>query len=87
MIPVSFLILFLTFSGDSDAENLEDEVSPRDRLQINSKGNRDFCVKNIKQADYGRREIELAEDGRHIWLNTYKQEEIHICICNQLCEK
>ncbi|XP_077067008.1 adenosylhomocysteinase like 2a isoform X2 [Siphateles boraxobius] len=49
-------------SGHSDAENLEDEVSPRDRLQINSKGNRDFCVKNIKLADYGRQEIELAED-------------------------
>ncbi|XP_067292862.1 adenosylhomocysteinase like 2a isoform X4 [Pseudorasbora parva] len=49
-------------SGGSDAENLEDEVFPRDRLQINSKGNGDFCVKNIKLADYGRREIELAED-------------------------
>ncbi|XP_051739418.1 adenosylhomocysteinase like 2a isoform X2 [Ctenopharyngodon idella] len=49
-------------SGGSDAENLEDDVFPRDREQINSKGNRDFCVKNIKLADYGRREIELAED-------------------------
>ncbi|XP_039513913.1 adenosylhomocysteinase like 2a isoform X3 [Pimephales promelas] len=49
-------------SGDSDAENLEEEDSPRDRLQSNSKGNRDFCVKNIKLADYGRQEIELAED-------------------------
>ncbi|XP_059402477.1 S-adenosylhomocysteine hydrolase-like protein 1 isoform X2 [Carassius carassius] len=49
-------------SGGSDAENLEDEVCPGDMQQINSKGNRDFCIKNIKLADFGRREIELAED-------------------------
>ncbi|RXN23369.1 adenosylhomocysteinase 2-like isoform X1 [Labeo rohita] len=49
-------------SGGSDAENPQDEVSPRDLQQINSKGNRDFCIKNIKMADFGRREIELAED-------------------------
>ncbi|XP_042571396.1 S-adenosylhomocysteine hydrolase-like protein 1 isoform X2 [Cyprinus carpio] len=49
-------------SGGSDAENPEDEVSPRDMQQINSKGNMDFCIKNIKLADFGRREIELAED-------------------------
>ncbi|XP_016352016.1 adenosylhomocysteinase like 2a isoform X5 [Sinocyclocheilus anshuiensis] len=49
-------------SGGSDAENPEDEVSPRDMQQINSKGNRDFCIKNIKLAGFGRREIELAED-------------------------
>ncbi|XP_055049313.2 adenosylhomocysteinase like 2a isoform X2 [Misgurnus anguillicaudatus] len=49
-------------SGDSDAEFAEDEVSPRDRQQINSKGNCDFCIKNIKQADFGRREIKLAEE-------------------------
>uniref|UniRef100_A0A8C2KMZ1 Adenosylhomocysteinase like 2a n=1 Tax=Cyprinus carpio TaxID=7962 RepID=A0A8C2KMZ1_CYPCA len=29
---------------------------------MNSKGSRDFCIKNIKLADFGRREIELAED-------------------------
>ncbi|KAI2648324.1 Adenosylhomocysteinase 3 [Labeo rohita] len=51
-----------TKRGGSDAENPQDEVSPRDLQQINSKGNRDFCIKNIKMADFGRREIELAED-------------------------
>uniref|UniRef100_A0A8C1IFK9 Adenosylhomocysteinase n=1 Tax=Cyprinus carpio TaxID=7962 RepID=A0A8C1IFK9_CYPCA len=50
------------FSGGSDAENPEEEVSPRDMQQMNSKGSRDFCIKNIKLADFGRREIELAED-------------------------
>ncbi|XP_016378643.1 putative adenosylhomocysteinase 3 isoform X5 [Sinocyclocheilus rhinocerous] len=49
-------------SGGSDAENPEDVVSPRDMQQINSTGNRDFCIKNIKLAGFGRREIELAED-------------------------
>ncbi|XP_051548876.1 S-adenosylhomocysteine hydrolase-like protein 1 isoform X2 [Myxocyprinus asiaticus] len=49
-------------SGDSDAETGDDEVSPRYREQINSKGNRDFCIKNIKLADFGHREIELAEE-------------------------
>uniref|UniRef100_A0A8C4NMC9 S-adenosyl-L-homocysteine hydrolase NAD binding domain-containing protein n=1 Tax=Dicentrarchus labrax TaxID=13489 RepID=A0A8C4NMC9_DICLA len=44
----------LTLSSD-------DETSPRDKQQKNSKGNGDFCIKNIKQADFGRREIEIAE--------------------------
>ncbi|XP_057186349.1 adenosylhomocysteinase like 2a isoform X1 [Triplophysa rosa] len=48
--------------GDSDTEFAEDEVSPRDRQQINSKGKSDFCIKNIKLADFGRREIQLAEE-------------------------
>ncbi|XP_056307654.1 adenosylhomocysteinase like 2a isoform X1 [Danio aesculapii] len=49
-------------SGGSDAENPEDEVSPRDKQRMNSKGNKDFCIKNIKLADFGRRQIELAEE-------------------------
>ncbi|XP_020600749.1 putative adenosylhomocysteinase 3 isoform X2 [Orbicella faveolata] len=39
----------------------EDDVSPRERSQKNSSGGSDFCVKNIKLADFGRREIEIAE--------------------------
>uniref|UniRef100_A0AAY4CV98 S-adenosyl-L-homocysteine hydrolase NAD binding domain-containing protein n=1 Tax=Denticeps clupeoides TaxID=299321 RepID=A0AAY4CV98_9TELE len=30
-------------------------------MQKNSKGGSDFCIKNIKQAEFGRREIEIAE--------------------------
>ena len=30
----------------------------------NGKGSNDFCVKNIKLADFGRREIEIAEQGK-----------------------
>ncbi len=33
-------------------------------LQANSSGKSDFCVKNIKLADFGRREIEIAEQGK-----------------------
>lgn len=40
-----------------------DETSPRDKEQTNSKGSKDFCVKDIGQASFGRREIEIAEQG------------------------
>uniref|UniRef100_H2Z7J0 S-adenosyl-L-homocysteine hydrolase NAD binding domain-containing protein n=1 Tax=Ciona savignyi TaxID=51511 RepID=H2Z7J0_CIOSA len=39
----------------------EDDVSPREKLQTNSKNFSDFCIRNIKHADFGRREIEIAE--------------------------
>ena len=29
--------------------------------QLNSKGFSDFCIRNIKHAEFGRREIEIAE--------------------------
>ena len=32
-------------------------------IQTNTSGKSDFCVKNIKLADFGRREIEIAEQG------------------------
>ncbi|MGH0125716.1 UNVERIFIED_CONTAM: hypothetical protein FKN15_027311, partial [Acipenser sinensis] len=44
-------------------DSSDDETSPRDKQQKNSKGNGDFCIKNIKQADFGRREIEIAEQA------------------------
>eukprot|EP00064_Thunnus_orientalis_P012607 superscaffoldBa00001954_g12642 len=43
------------------SDSSEDESTPRDKLQKNSKGFSDFCIKNIKQADFGRREIQIAE--------------------------
>ncbi|XP_064198161.1 putative adenosylhomocysteinase 3 [Anguilla rostrata] len=48
-------------SAASYTDSSDDETSPRDKQQKNSKGNSDFCIKNIKQADFGRREIEIAE--------------------------
>ena len=32
-------------------------------FQKNSKGSADFCVRNIDHAAFGRREIEIAEQG------------------------
>ncbi|XP_044048866.1 S-adenosylhomocysteine hydrolase-like protein 1 isoform X1 [Siniperca chuatsi] len=43
------------------SDSSEDDSSPRDKLQKTSKGLSDFCVKNIKQAEFGRREIEIAQ--------------------------
>jgi len=33
-------------------------------LQKNSKGFNDFCVRNIEQNAFGRREIDIAEQGK-----------------------
>ncbi|XP_076589059.1 S-adenosylhomocysteine hydrolase-like protein 1 [Chaetodon auriga] len=43
------------------SDSSEDESSPRDKLQKTSEGLSDFCIKNIKQADFGRKEIDIAE--------------------------
>ncbi|XP_028263373.1 S-adenosylhomocysteine hydrolase-like protein 1 isoform X1 [Parambassis ranga] len=50
-------------STDSSAcsESSEDESSPREKVQKTSRGLSDFCIKNIKQAEFGRREIEIAQ--------------------------
>ncbi|XP_024138527.1 S-adenosylhomocysteine hydrolase-like protein 1 isoform X3 [Oryzias melastigma] len=49
-----------SFSSVSN-ESSEDELSPQNKQQKNSKGFSDFCIKNIKQADFGRKEIEIAQ--------------------------
>eukprot|EP00795_Rhopilema_esculentum_P001983 gene1983-17533_t len=52
----------------SDASYSSDEedggLNPRETQQTNTSGKSDFCVKNIKLADFGRREIEIAEQGQ-----------------------
>lgn len=58
MTRVPLLALAASYTDSSD-----DEVSPREKQQTNSKGSSNFCVKNIKQAEFGRREIEIAEQG------------------------
>uniref|UniRef100_A0A669CRG6 adenosylhomocysteinase n=1 Tax=Oreochromis niloticus TaxID=8128 RepID=A0A669CRG6_ORENI len=42
------------------SDTSDDESSPRDKLQKSTKGPSDFCIKNISQADFGRKEIEMA---------------------------
>ncbi|XP_054892090.1 S-adenosylhomocysteine hydrolase-like protein 1 isoform X3 [Poeciliopsis prolifica] len=39
----------------------EDESPPQKKLQKTSKGLTDFCIKNIKQAAFGRKEIDIAQ--------------------------
>lgn len=53
------LVFFMAVSNASS----EDELSPQNKEQKNSKGFSDFCIKNIKQADFGRKEIEIAQQG------------------------
>ncbi|KFW92521.1 Putative adenosylhomocysteinase 2, partial [Phalacrocorax carbo] len=55
-------------SAASYTDSSDDEMSPREKQQTNSKGSSNFCVKNIKQAEFGRREIEIAEQGNSgVW--------------------
>lgn len=49
-----------SYTGSSSED---DDVSPREKIQKNSKGFSDFCVRNINQHSFGRREIEIAEQG------------------------
>ncbi|XP_069018584.1 S-adenosylhomocysteine hydrolase-like protein 1 isoform X2 [Embiotoca jacksoni] len=43
------------------SDSSENESFPKDKLQKTTKGLSDFCIKNIKQADFGRRQIEIAQ--------------------------
>lgn len=49
-----------SYTGSSSDE---EEISPREKQQQTSKGMADFCVRNINQAAYGRKEIDIAEQG------------------------
>ena len=40
---------------------MEDDISPRDKEQVNKNSFTDFCVKNIDHAELGRKEIQIAE--------------------------
>ena len=45
-----------SYTGSSSED---DDASPRERVQKNSSGHSDFCVRKIGQHSYGRREIEV----------------------------
>ncbi|XP_057297088.1 S-adenosylhomocysteine hydrolase-like protein 1 isoform X2 [Hydractinia symbiolongicarpus] len=53
------------YSSYSDASYSSDEedggLNPREKEQVNSSGQSDFCIRNIKLSDFGRREIDIAE--------------------------
>ena len=55
-------------------------------LKKNSSGFTDFAVRRIKHAQYGRREIEIAEQGLFISRNDHRQSSVRIdfinlCVC------
>ena len=52
-----------SYTGSSSED---DDASPREKIQKNSSGFSDFCVRKIVQHNYGRREIEVVEDGMEI---------------------
>uniref|UniRef100_A0A8C6TG07 Adenosylhomocysteinase like 1 n=1 Tax=Neogobius melanostomus TaxID=47308 RepID=A0A8C6TG07_9GOBI len=62
-------------SAASGTDSSDDETSPRDKTQVNVKGSSDFCVKNIKQAEFGRREIEIAEQDMSALISLRKRAQ------------
>lgn len=44
----------------------EDDTPVKSRKQENSSGFYDFCVKDIRLKEFGRREIDFAEQGKHL---------------------
>lgn len=58
------LLLYISASYSDSSYQDDDDVSPREKVQKNSKGSTDFCVKNISLHIYGRHEIEIAEQGK-----------------------
>ncbi|KAK3539955.1 hypothetical protein QTP70_019596 [Hemibagrus guttatus] len=62
-------------SAASYTDSSDDETSPREKTQLNSKGSSDFCVKNIKQAEFGRREIEIAEQDMSALISLRKRAQ------------
>lgn len=60
-VSLQFYIKYIASYTGSSSE--DDDISPREKVQKNSKGSSDFCVRNINQHAFGRREIEIAEQG------------------------
>ena len=66
--PLFLLIVSASYTGSSSDE---DTVSPREKIQRSSSGFIDFCVKNINQHAFGRREIEIAEQGKQLFAHHF----------------
>lgn len=60
---LSYVFITASYTGSSSED---DDVSPREKIQSNSKEFADFCVRNINQHSFGRREIEIAEQGKSL---------------------
>lgn len=66
-----FAASYTESSSDGEDEEGKKRENPREKYenegtrQTNSKGLVDFCVQKLSQASFGRREIEIAEQG--VW--------------------
>ncbi|OAD52015.1 Putative adenosylhomocysteinase 3 [Eufriesea mexicana] len=64
-----------SYTGSSSDE---DDVSPREKIQKTENGFTDFCVRNINQHAFGRREIEIAEQEMPVHLGA----QVRWAACN-----
>lgn len=64
-------VFFFSTASYTGSSSEDDDVSPREKTQTNSKGNTDFCVRSINQHAFGRREIEIAEQGKSCVIRNY----------------
>lgn len=64
-INVLFFVLFFVLACYTESSSEDDDpgASPREKVQRNSKGFLDFCVKDINESAFGRKEMEIAEQG------------------------
>lgn len=64
-----------TFVVLAFSESSDDGSSPREKQQKTSKGSSDFCIKDISKAEFGRKEIEIAEQGKDLMkFNPHRKE-------------
>ena len=61
LIYLLLLIIMFIFTASLS----EDDIQVRARKQETSTGFYDFCVKDIRLKDFGRREIDFAEQGKN----------------------
>ena len=57
-------------------------MSPREKIQKTERGFTDFCVRNIEQHAFGRREIEIAEQempGIMALRKRAKEDKVRCC--------
>ncbi|KRY74947.1 putative adenosylhomocysteinase 3 [Trichinella pseudospiralis] len=53
-----------TIPFDSESDEDQQEASPRISVKRTDSGFEDFCVRNLSIAKYGRKEIDIAEQGK-----------------------
>ena len=63
---------------DTSSEDEETStINPREKQQRTSDGFTDFCVKDVNESSFGRKEIEIAEQGRSNLLSNWLVKPNH----------